>query len=627
MTGMTTGSICPRTLAVLGLALALLSSPPGIAQEVAPDPFDMPAPLAEPRDPYWAKRIQGHFETRDGVSLHYSVLLPEETGRFPVIINYSGYDPGAIGGLEYRKINSAMSPNLDQMLLESGYAVMGVNARGTGCSEGTFDFLGPEYGRDGYDAVEFAAAQHWSNGEVGMANWSWAGMSQLMTASERPPSLRAIAPGMVLGDARRDSWAPGGVPAPGFVGSWRFYLASRWASVAESTEAEGNDKCLAQISRNIEGEEDHSITRLVLSHPLRDHVINQRAPGARVSRIQIPVLSMESFQDEAVTSRQDYYQERIDEGLIWLVQTSGGHNLYESRAFWPILIRFFDRFVKGIDNGFEATPRVTVWMETASDGKGLQKQEMADPRWTFSRPRIGEDGISVEEFRLGAGGVLTTGDVTDGFPDGFRYPEPGPAVATYDDLESWGPQPANWRETSLVYTSDPLSETILAYGSASADLWLSSTTIDADIQVTLTEVRPDGQEMFVQRGWLRLSNRVLDDSRSTPLRPVPVDWPEAIRPLNPGEPVLARIEVNKFAHAYRKGSQIRIWIDTPSPWGGYTFDYYAESATVKLWHDAEHLSMLRIGTLASIEVPDTFPPCGSVLQQPCRPDPLATTPD
>lgn len=199
---------------------------------------------------FWDQRLTGYLTTRDGTRLRYSVLLPDGDGPFPTIVNYSGYDPGAIGGEAYLRGNTAMSVNLDRTLVEHGYAVIGVNARGSGCSEGFFDFLGPDYGRDGYDTIEFIAAQPWSSGAIGIANWSWAGMSQLATASERPPHLKAIAPGMVLGDARLDSWAPGGVPAPAFVAGWWDYLHSRWDSVETSAATEGDRQCLAQIEEN-----------------------------------------------------------------------------------------------------------------------------------------------------------------------------------------------------------------------------------------------------------------------------------------------------------------------------------------------------------------------------------------
>ena len=152
-----------------------------------PEFFNRERPEPIPRN--WTQRLTGYIAVRDGTQLRYSLLLPKGKGPFPVIINYSGYDPGAIGGFSYTHDNSAMSTSVDASLLKNGYAVLGVNARGTGCSEGVFDFLGPAYGQDGADVVEWIATQPWSNGAVGMANWSWAGMSQVATASERPAHL------------------------------------------------------------------------------------------------------------------------------------------------------------------------------------------------------------------------------------------------------------------------------------------------------------------------------------------------------------------------------------------------------------------------------------------------------
>jgi putative CocE/NonD family hydrolase len=587
-------------------------------------------PAAMVPEPAWQRRETGYITTRDGEQLRYSVLLPKANGQFPVIINYSGYDPGAIGGSAYREGDTAMSYALDQFLLQQGYAVMGVNARGTGCSTGRFDFLGQAYGEDGFDLVEFAGVQDWSNGAVGMANWSWAGMSQLMTAAEQPPHLRAIAPGMVVGDMRRDSWAPGGVPSPGFITGWRGYLHDRWASVRRSAEDEQDAQCLQQLETNFAGEDQHSITRLVFSHPLRDETTDVRAPGRHADRIRVPVFSMESFQDEAVTSRSDYYQERVDPALAWLLQTNGGHDLYGSRQMWPMLLAFLDRYVKGVQNGFEDSPRVTVWMETASKGTDYESlQQLARPAWSFHLPTITGAALQEMELFLDAGSGLSphapkAGDPVEKLRDDLEYPVPGPWVATYENPVAWGPQAENWQSGSLVYTSEAFEENRLLYGSASLDLWISASSADADLQVTLTEVRPDGQEMFIQRGWLRLSNRAPDPTQSTSLRPVPIDWPTAIQPLNPGQPVFARMEISKFAHAFRAGSKLRIWLDTPSSWGGYTFDYYAVPASLSVWRDAGHPSVLRVGMLDGVAVPTPLPACGQPLGQPCRSDPLAT---
>lgn len=608
----------------LALAALLLASS---ASAAPPPSLELPQAATPPvttpvHAVFWAQRVTGLLPTRDGTMLRYSVLLPKGRGPFPVIVNYSGYDPGAIGGPAYLADDTAMSVNLDRTLVEHGYAVIGVNARGTGCSEGMFDFLGPAYGQDGFDIAEWIAAQTWSNGAVGMANWSWAGMSQLATASERPPHLKAIAPGMALGDARLDSWAPGGVPAPRFVAGWWDYLHSRWASVEASATAERDDACLGRLERNRISAEPDRLSNMILRHPLRDAWTEQRNLAARTGRIAVPVLSMEAFQDEAVTSRQGHYHDTLDPEQLWLLQTNGGHDLYESTRFREILLAFFDRFVRGKANGFEKEPHVRVWMEATSQGEGHARQEAVLPRFEITSTSY-PTPVRPITFALGSGSRLSANDVPSGGQDSFAYPVPGPAVSAEEGPERWGPLARDWRDGSLAYTSDELGHSLIAYGTASADLWLSSTTTDADIQVTLTDLRPDGQEMFVQRGWLRLSNRALHTSRSSILRPILADRPETIEALNPDQPVLARVEINKFAHAFRTGSRLRLWIETPGNWGGYGFAHNPQPGRISLWHDAAHPSRLVIGTVDRATLPTRPAPCGSVLGQPCRPDPLA----
>jgi putative CocE/NonD family hydrolase len=575
-----------------------------------------------PQKQFWARRETGYLPAADGTLLRYSVLLPAKTGRFPVALIYSGYDTGSIGGAAYLKNDVTFSFDLDRALVAKGYAVMGVNARATGCSEGTpFDFLGVKYGEDGRDAVEFAAQQPWSNGNVGMYGWSWAGMSQLATASNQPPHLKAIAPGMVLGDFRLDNAAPGGVTAYAMASHWNEFVHSRWDAATESANAEHDTRCLAQLKENTRSLDENSAGRQLVRHPLRDAYFEERRLNARTHLISVPVLSIETFQDEAVTSREGYYQETLDPARTWMFQSNGPHDLYESLEFRKMLYAFLDRFVKGSDNGFERSPHLTVWMDTYSTGKGMHGHMLAaQPGWHFEHQELAPN-VTPIVFSLTKGGRLVTDGKEEGDPDTYTYPTPGPGVNVHFETDGWEAAPADWRKGSVAYTSEPLARDILTYGPASADLWISSDAVDVDVQVTLTEVQADGTERYLQRGWLRLSDRALDDRRSTAVRPVLVDLPETLRLLSPEGPVLARVEINKFAAELAKGSRVRIWIDTPSTTGEYQFSYIGFPATNRIWHDVEHSSRLVMGELAGIQA-SKQPTCRA-LKEPCRPDPLA----
>ena len=608
-----------RMLGALGAASLLL---PALAWPN--DSLPAASPADGPKSVFWGRRLTGYISAADGVPLRYSVLLPKGKGPFPTILLYSGYDTGQIGGTAYLNNDVTFSVDLDQTLVEHGYAVIGVNARATGCSEGEpFNFLGAKYGEDGRDAVEFAASQFWSNGAVGMVGWSWAGMSQLATAALRPPHLKAVAPGMVLGDVRLDNGAPGGVPNFAFAAGWHEYLRQRWDAARTNAEGEHDTRCLEQLKRNLAGEQVHSWVSELLRHPLRDPWTQTQQLSDRSGLIQVPLLSMESFQDEAVTSREAYYQETLNPDKVWMVQTNGSHDMYESLAFRKVLLPFLDHFVKGERNGFEKGSHLTVWMESTSTGQGPHGYvEAAVPGWLLTRPTI-SPAITPISFVLNNKGRLLLTGTGEGEADTFEYPMPGPAVDIEPEHDAWGPLAPTWRKGSLAYTSPPLSQDVPAYGSASADLWVSSTAPDADVQVTLTEVRATGEEIFIQRGWLRLSDRAIDPLRSTKVRPVLIDAAETVQPLESGQPVVARVELNKFAWVFRQHSKIRIWVDTPSPTGEYTFAHVSLPATNKIWHDATHPSQLVLGKLEGVETARAAPDCGTVIKQPCRRDPLA----
>jgi predicted acyl esterase len=616
----------------MGLSVSWATGESGQGQKPIEDPRQVRqiSEVTVPIKPFWAKRITGYLKTRDGQELHYSVLLPPGSGPFPTLVDYNGYSAGSIGGAGYLGGNVNYPPDMEKQLLDAGYAILGVNARATGCSTGnSFDWLRPLYGQDGYDAVEFAAHQSWSNGSVGMYSWSWAGMSQLWTASFRPPHLKAIAPGHVIADPREDSYAPGGVPQPTMISEWgALYVPHQWQAVQQTAEAEGDARCLQQITRNLELLNEGSPAKLVLKHPLKDDYLEERTVARRTHLINVPVLSLTSFQDWDTTSRGGYYQETVDPKLMWMIDTNGDHGMYASLAYRKTMVEFFDHFVKGLPNGFESTPRLQVWEEAGGpwaeaatqDSEVFETRDRAAvPNFVIERPTI-RPQVSTMTFTLAGGGQLIGNGVSSGEAQAFKYPSPGAAVGR----DGWGSLPSDWKEAGLTFTSAPLPNDFVTYGPASADLWVSSDGApDADLQVTVTALFPDGQEIYIERGWLRLSNRAFDPDRSTPSRPIRDNLPGSFAPLPPDQPVLARVEINRFSYPFRKGARLRIWIDTPSPTGDYTFAYSPVPAKLKIWHDQAHPSKLVMSVLPDEPVVRPVRPCGQVIAQPCRPDPLA----
>ena len=575
----------------------------------------------------WAERITGYLRAGDGNLLHYSVLLPRSSGRFPVIMNYSGYDPGSIGGVAYQQGNTAMWPSLDTTLLQAGYAVLGVNMPGTGCSQGRFDLFSRLWGSDGADAVQWAAHQPWSTGNVGMDNWSFAGIGQLAVAIDRPANLRAIAPEMVVADPTRDVGYPGGVENTVFPDVWWLFMTTMWGYAQTTAQAEGDQLCLADIAAHLQQGEGVSPPVLLRAHPYVDAYSASRSLVTHTSRIDVPVLSVEDWQDEATGVRGGYYQSTLDPSRTWYVGTNGVHDFYVSTRYRQLLVRFFDRFVKGVHNGFDQGPHAWIWEDTTAPGAPIPNDnqlESATPGWVIP---VASLPVRVRPLPLAlrGGGGLTTGTSTGGgAPDAYSYPVRGPQVNA--DL---GVGEAEWQSGppsttgSLEYTTARLAHDVTLFGSGSADLWVSSTSPDADLQVTVTEVRPDGAEEYVQRGWLRLSQRQVDPSRSTVLAPFHPQTRSAVQAMHPGTPVLARLEIEKFSHTFRAGSSIRIWIDAPSATGEWAFADPTTPATIHVWHDATHPSRVVFGVLSTADAPIAEPACNTLISEPCRANPVA----
>ena len=154
-----------------------------------------------------------------------------------------------------------------------------------------------------------------------------------------------------------------------------------------------------------------------------------------------------------------------------------------------------------------------------------------------------------------------------------------------------------------------------------ADLWVNSDLGDTDLEVTISEVRPDGQEMYVQSGWLRASHRALDDAESTALRPVHTHLEDDVEPLtgDDGDFDLARVEIFPFAHVFRAGSQIRISIDAP---GGnrpvWVFDTISAGEQVTIGLGGDFPSNVVLPVVPGIDAPADYPECGALRGQPCR---------
>jgi predicted acyl esterase len=601
----------------------------------------------------------GYLTTRDGTTLSATVWLPGpvEDGPYPTVVEYSGYTPSDPDAGGFSDLFTAL-----------GYAYVGVNMRGTGCSGGSFRFFEYSQSLDGYDVIETVAAQPWAaNAKAGMVGVSYPGISQLFVAQTQPPSLAAITPLSVIDDSFNGTLYPGGLLNTGFAVEWT-------SQRMEEARPEGQEWAAARIAA---GDEQCAANQgLRLQNPdlvaeIRDNPYwvsplgEELAPRTFVDRIEVPVLLAGAWQDEQTGGRFPTMLDRFSGSPhVYATLVNGLHTDSISPAVLPRLVEFLDLYVAlrtpSLDvarniapilaQGLFGTSEVVLppdrftgmsysdalaAFEADQPIQVLFEQGAADgftprtplPRWSASFDAWPVPGAEATAWYLGSGGALSAAPPTVGeaSTDYLALPDATPAtffdgsssgVWSVDVVWDWQAPPPG---TAAEFTSEPLAADTVVVGSGSVDLWIASNTGDTDLEVTISEVRPDGDETYVQSGWLRASHRTLDDAASTELRPVHTHLEADASPLPEGELTPVRVELFPFAHAFRAGSRIRIGVDAPgNSRAEWEFETIAGGEQVTIAHDAEHPSRVVLPVVAGLDVPAGLAACDALRGQPCR---------
>ncbi|MEA2452779.1 MAG: hypothetical protein QOG04_1489 [Actinomycetota bacterium] len=568
-------------------------------------------------------RESGYLTVRDGIELAYEVVRPAGGGPSPTLLTYDGYNAG-----------TNPDANYITRYIPRGYAFVGLNLRGTGCSGGVFDFFQPSEGPDGFEAVEWIARQDWSNGNVGMIGKSYPGITQLFVAEAQPPHLSAISPGHYFIDAYRDVAFPGGILNYAFASLWSFIAQPGPGFIDQPTETGArNDTCTANVTKYARNLRTNPFLQ-AQEHPFDDPLIRSRSPIYNLDKIEVPVYSALAWQDEQLASRQVHSLEWFERyGITYrAVLANGDHGMYRKAPQMIQLDRFIEAYVEKRDvlrdgtsrDAYLAEPPVSVYWE--QNGSNEPRWKTTLDRWTGH--------ATPERFFFGDGNRLTSAPpeleasspyaYTPASSQGIGNPAYS-GVSTQPNHYLWGDY-APPENAALAYTSSPFEQDTTFLGSGSADLWLTATAPSTDLQVTLTEIRPDGQEVFIQQGWLRAKQRALDPDQSTILKPVQTHQPEDVQPLSPLEPSLARVEIFPFGHVIRTGSRIRIWVEAPTVlpqlWG---FALDPTPSVVSVYRGASHASSVVLPVVDN-QFPDSarsLAACGEVTRQPCRANPRA----
>ncbi len=620
-----------------------------------------------------------YIHTRDGTTLSAYVTLPGpvEMGPYPTVVDYSGYDPSKPGtpepGVSYLCDTFPAlcdPPNDPGGLLAAlfGYATVSVNIRGTGCSGGAYDFFEEMQLLDGYDVIETVAAQPWvARHKVGMVGLSYPGITQMFVASTRPPSLASIAPLSVIGNAQT-TMLPGGILNDGFALEWIHEVldgADPYGQGWEMGMVMMGDQVCAE-NQLLHGQKIDNVAMARMTMYYDPAVDDQYNPTTFVDKIDVPVFISGQWQDEQTGP---FFTTLLDQftsaPALRINVTNGVHpdgfapqDLAEWYAFLelfvaarvpidpaafrdasPVLFRQVfnsgDRLpaIRWVNEpnydaaiaDWKAQPPVRALFES---GAGDAKDPGA-PVGTFEKYFTEWPPAETKTMRLyfQSGGGLDASMPADSSAASSWTLDPaqGEKSNLQPNANVWDKLPAyDWSQPkpgyAAVFDGQPLQADAVLMGTGSADLWIKAPVDDADVQVTVAEVRPDGKEMYVQSGWLRASYRGLGPD-STELWPSPTYLQKDYALLNPGEWTQVRVPIAGFGHIFRAGSRVRVIVDTP---GGtraaWTFVLKTFPGTVvyALGHDSAHPSSVALPLISGMTSPTPMPACPSLRGQPCR---------
>ena len=610
----------------------------------------------------------GYLTTRDGTQLAISVRLPGpvENGPYPTLVEYSGYGYANPAGAE---------SGISQVGNVLGYAVVDVNMRGTGCSGGSFDFFERLQALDGYDVVETVARQPWAlHNKVGMIGVSYGGISQLFVGSTAPPSLSAIAPLSVLGSTATTLY-PGGILNTGFAVEWAKDRVDD-AKPASPTQGQpwawdriqgGDATCAANQTLHTAAAD--LLSKVSRNRFYRPKVADPLNPATFVDKIKTPVFLACQFNDEQTGPACPNLADRFTgTKRKWFTFTNGLHidsldpetfnrwfdflELYVAQRR-PVLsplakatagvVYASAMGVPGVTlppdpiqeqptyesakNAFESLPPIRILFDSGAGG--LPGHPVPAFERSFNRFPI--PGTKPRSWYLGEGDALLNKAPRVGGSDTFKWDKESRPADNFAGTDTgsgdlWTANPSyDWRQppagTAASYLTAPLASDNAIIGAGALHAWIRASVPDVDLQVTVSEVRPDGKETYVQSGWLRSSLRDLNQRGSTLLEPVLSLRRETADKLPKGRFEKVIVPLYYQGHVYRAGSRIRVTVTAPSgdqPVWSFAESIPAGDANVTVSFSRKRPSRLILPLVPGVTAPTPLPQCPALRGEPCR---------
>lgn len=521
---------------------------------------------------------------RDGVELAADVYLPRgDAGRLPVLVARTPYNRQGLRGEA-------------EVYARHGYAVVAQDVRGRFDSGGDFYPFVNE-GPDGFDTIEWAARQPWSNGKVGTFGASYLAWAQYRAAMERPPHLAAMFANVGGGEFYQEFAYPGGAMNPGW-GLWIVKSAETSAAADRQREAKA---ALTQILENpgewfaLHPRRRAEVLRPFpahlriyedfLAHPRPDEYWRDPAffvPGTWRRMKDVPVLFISGWYDYFAEgllrnfdglSRLQKSAHRLVMGPWW--HAVGGRECGDAdfgaeaaADVRALTLDWFDHWLKGKPLALAGNEPVRYFRMGGGSGRVNEKGRREHGGAWRSAPRWPPHTREKPLF-LGAGFTLAA-RAGEAPPVTYEFDprNPVPTIGGRYGMGNWTPncfqnqvcrqgalgcrdeRPLTERDDVLSFISAPLEEAIEVSGAARVKLWVSTDGPDTDFAVKLIDVAPDGYAAHIADGVLRMRYRK--------------GWDREARAAA-GEAAGLEIVLNQVSNLFAKGHRIRLDV-TSSNW-------------------------------------------------------------
>jgi putative CocE/NonD family hydrolase len=509
----------------------------------------------------------------DGLQLRANVYRPEKEGRYPVVMLHGPYGKDThlrdVPGY-YGQVWAHMTEDLPQLCQSSscrfirfeapdpelwvpdGYIIIHADSRGSGKSPGFMAPNSPRQMADYSELITWASKQPWSNGKIGLLGISYYSANQWNVAAMQPEGLAAIIPWEATFDRYRDGSLGyhGGIPAGWAARSWQAvdsrFDARDWyeRQLIPVQHGNGDSPYRDAITGErvtgpalspaiLEGNRANYSAERVL-HPLDDAWFAERNSDG--SRIKVPLLSVGNWGNLVTHQRGNIegYLRAASENK-WLRMTVGDHvqPFYREESV-AVQKRFFDRYLKGLDNGWESEAPLTLAIRHPD-----KVVERGETSWPLAGTEWTRYFLDTKDMSLSLGQPAESG------------------VAEYQAMSN-----------DLTFTTEAFAEDAEFTGPVKLKLWVRSSTSDMDIFAAVRLLRPDGtdvaytgpagQDVPVSLGWLRTSHRELDEARSTEYRPYHTH--RNPQPMTPGELYEVDVEIMPTSVVVPAGYRLAVTI-------------------------------------------------------------------